>query len=161
MFITAPIKMQVNAEGRVVISAKDPSVKEGGAPPAEAGVRRARDADDLAAAAAAADAASSAGQSKRPRVRAPGEEYRAKNAGGDVWKKGMLEPHAYIPLDPRLLNRKNHREAVSTFGAVVSGGKGGGSKARGAAGGGGGSRGHKGAAATGTRKQRRNAREGK
>jgi len=92
--------------------------------------------------------------SKRPRVREPGEEYRAKNAGGDVWKKGMLEPHAYIPLDPRLLNKKNHREAVSTFGAVVSGGKGSKAKA-----GGGGKGGHKGVG--GTRKQRRNARDGK
>ena len=31
----------------------------------------------------------------------------------------MMQPHAYIPLDPRLLNKKNHREAVGTFAAVV------------------------------------------
>ena len=56
---------------------------------------------------------------KSKRQREPGEEYRAKNAGGDVWKKGMLEPHAFIPLDPRLLSKKHHDEAVSHFGAVV------------------------------------------
>ena len=35
----------------------------------------------------------------------PGEEYRSKKAGGDVWKKGMLQPHAYIPLDPKLFSK--------------------------------------------------------
>jgi len=35
--------------------------------------------------------------SKRAR-REPGEEYRSKKSGGDVWRKGMLEPHAFIPL---------------------------------------------------------------
>jgi len=49
----------------------------------------------------------------------PGIEYRSKKSGGDVWKKGMLEPHAFIPLDPRLLSKKHHREAVSHFGVVV------------------------------------------
>lgn len=58
------------------------------------------------------------GQKKR-KVHEPGSEYRSKKSGGDVWKKGMLEPHAYIPLDPRLLSKKNHREALSQFGSVV------------------------------------------
>jgi hypothetical protein len=31
----------------------------------------------------------------------------------------MLEPHAFIPLDPRMLSKKHHNEAVSHFGAVV------------------------------------------
>eukprot|EP01038_Epipyxis_sp_PR26KG_P008350 gene8350-11296_t len=57
---------------------------------------------------------------KRKPLREPGEEYRSKKAGGDVWKKGMLEPHAYIPLDPRLLSKKNHREAVNHFAVVVN-----------------------------------------
>ena len=35
----------------------------------------------------------------------------------------MLEPHAYIPLDARLLNKKNHKEAVAHFGVVVKSGK--------------------------------------
>lgn len=57
---------------------------------------------------------------QRKRLREPGEEYKSKKAGGDVWRKGMLQPHAYIPLDPRLLTNKKRREALSTFGAVVS-----------------------------------------
>jgi hypothetical protein len=31
----------------------------------------------------------------------------------------MLEPHAYIPLDARLLHKKNRREAVGFFEGVV------------------------------------------
>jgi len=60
-------------------------------------------------------------QSKRRKLHLnePGVEYRSKKSGGDVWRKGMLEPHAYIPLDPRLLSKKHHREAVSHFGVVV------------------------------------------
>jgi ribosomal RNA-processing protein 12 len=53
----------------------------------------------------------------------PGEEYRSKKAGGDVWKKGMLEPHAFIPLDPRLLSKKHREQAIGHFGVVVKGGK--------------------------------------
>lgn len=55
----------------------------------------------------------------RKRVREPGEEYRAKKAGGDVWKLGQMEPHAYIPLDPRLLSKKNSKEALSQLGSVI------------------------------------------
>jgi ribosomal RNA-processing protein 12 len=65
---------------------------------------------------------------KRQRVRAPGEEYRSKKSGGDIWRRGMLQPHAYIPLDPRLLSKKNHKEAVEKFGAVVNAPKGSGGK---------------------------------
>jgi ribosomal RNA-processing protein 12 len=55
----------------------------------------------------------------KKRLREPGEEYRAKKAGGDVWKKGMLAPHAFIPLDPRMLSKKNKVGAVSAFSSVV------------------------------------------
>lgn len=40
-----------------------------------------------------------------------------------MWKRGMLEPHAYIPLDPRLLHKKNHKEAVAHFGVIIKSGK--------------------------------------
>jgi ribosomal RNA-processing protein 12 len=56
-------------------------------------------------------------------LKEPGEEYRSKKTGGDVWKKGMLEPHAYIPLDARLFSKKNHAQAVEHFGVVVKSGK--------------------------------------
>jgi ribosomal RNA-processing protein 12 len=56
---------------------------------------------------------------KKPRTREPGAEYRSARAGGDVWRKGMLEPHAYIPLEPKLLNKKRRHEALGTFASVV------------------------------------------
>ena len=56
----------------------------------------------------------------KKRSRLPGEEYRSKKAGGDVWKSGMLQPHAYIPLDAKLLSKKHREEAVLQFGAVVN-----------------------------------------
>ena len=37
----------------------------------------------------------------------------------------MLEPHAYIPLDPRMLSKKNTSSAVAHFGTVVKGAPGG------------------------------------
>jgi ribosomal RNA-processing protein 12 len=58
---------------------------------------------------------------KKARTKDPGEEYRSKKAGGDVWKKGMLAPHAYIPLDPKLLSKKNKADALSKLGVVVGG----------------------------------------
>lgn len=67
-----------------------------------------------------ATAGSDKSVNSKKRVREPGEEYRSKKSGGDVWKKGMLQPHAYIPLDPRLLTKRNRREALTKFGSVVS-----------------------------------------
>ena len=72
----------------------------------------------LASAQAAADAGQRAAN-KRRKTKDPGEEYRSKKSGGDVWRKGMLEPHAYIPLDGRMLSRRNQREAVDKFTSVV------------------------------------------
>ncbi|OQS01528.1 hypothetical protein ACHHYP_00672 [Achlya hypogyna] len=44
-----------------------------------------------------------------------GQEYKAKKAGGDIKKKGKLEPYAFIPLDPKLMAKRNKRNAVSRF----------------------------------------------
>ena len=35
-----------------------------------------------------------------------GKNYASKNAGGDVKRKGQLDPYAYVPLDRRLLNKR-------------------------------------------------------
>lgn len=67
-----------------------------------------------------ATATDKTGANKKKRTPAPGEEYKSKKSGGDVWRKGKLEPHAYIPLDARLLAGRNSREAMSTFGGVVN-----------------------------------------
>lgn len=54
------------------------------------------------------------------RVRELGSEYRSKKgAGGDVWKRGQLEPHAYIPLDPKMFSKKNNRETLTQLGSVL------------------------------------------
>jgi ribosomal RNA-processing protein 12 len=47
-----------------------------------------------------------------------GKEYKAKKAGGDIKKKGKLEPYAYIPLDPKLMAKRNKRIAVSKYNQV-------------------------------------------
>ncbi|RHY36152.1 hypothetical protein DYB38_002852 [Aphanomyces astaci] len=57
---------------------------------------------------------------KRKRDAAPagptaGNEYRAKKASGDVKKQGKVDPYAYIPLDPKLMARRNKHSAVSKF----------------------------------------------
>jgi negative regulator of replication initiation len=55
------------------------------------------------------------------KVRMPGDEYKAKKGTkGDVWKKGMLAPHAFIPLDARLMSSRRKNDALKTFGAVVN-----------------------------------------
>ena len=59
---------------------------------------------------------------KRGRTRDIGEEYRSKRAGGDVWRSGTLQPHAYVSLDPRLLSKKNTDQAVSQFATVIKAG---------------------------------------
>ncbi|XP_020684375.1 RRP12-like protein [Dendrobium catenatum] len=45
-----------------------------------------------------------------------GVEYTSKKAGGDLRKKGKLEPYAYWPLDRKLLNRRVDRKAVARKG---------------------------------------------
>jgi ribosomal RNA-processing protein 12 len=50
---------------------------------------------------------------------APGATYKSKKAGGDVKRKGQLEPYAYVPLNPKMLSKRNKGEAAMTFDAVV------------------------------------------
>ncbi|KAK8970767.1 hypothetical protein KSP40_PGU014929 [Platanthera guangdongensis] len=45
-----------------------------------------------------------------------GVEYSSKKAGGDLKKKGKLEPYAYWPLDRKLLNRRLERKASARKG---------------------------------------------
>ncbi|KAJ1679252.1 pre-rRNA processing protein, partial [Spiromyces aspiralis] len=44
---------------------------------------------------------------QKDRAGALGKEYRSKNAAGDMQKKGKVEPFAYIPLNPKLLGKRN------------------------------------------------------
>lgn len=45
-----------------------------------------------------------------------GVEYSSKKAGGDLKKKGKLEPYAYWPLDRKLLNRRLDRKVAARKG---------------------------------------------
>lgn len=114
----------VGADGRVVVKEIEP-VEEEAAPAmaSKKGKRAAEDADADADATKQSTKAEGPQKRRKLNLKEPGEEYRAKKAGGDVWKKGMLAPHAFIPLDPRLLSKKHRVQAIDHFGVVVKGGK--------------------------------------
>lgn len=50
---------------------------------------------------------------------APGAEYKAKKAKGDVKKKGRLDPYAYIPLSRTKLNRRKKMKLQGQFKGLV------------------------------------------
>jgi hypothetical protein len=111
----------VSADGKVVVKEVEPDEDEADAPAAAKHSKRS--AEQEAESDANKRPTKQEGPQKRRRLnlKEPGEEYRAKNAGGDVWKKGMLAPHAFIPLDPRLLSKKHRDQAIDHFGVVVKG----------------------------------------
>ncbi|XP_034342176.1 RRP12-like protein [Arvicanthis niloticus] len=50
---------------------------------------------------------------------APGAEYKAKKAKGDVKRKGRLDPYAYIPLNRTKLNRRKKVKLQGQFKGLV------------------------------------------
>lgn len=52
-------------------------------------------------------------------VQGPGEAYKNKKGGGDVKRKGQLEPYAYIPLNPKARGK----DAANALSAVVGTGR--------------------------------------
>lgn len=52
--------------------------------------------------------------------RAPGSEYRAKKAGGDLKKKGKVEPYAYVQLSRNALNRRKRKNNANQFNTIVN-----------------------------------------
>jgi len=48
-----------------------------------------------------------------------GKEYKASKAKGDVKKSGKLDPYAYLPLDPRFLNRRQKVKAKRQFDNII------------------------------------------
>ncbi|XP_055976374.1 RRP12-like protein [Sorex fumeus] len=50
---------------------------------------------------------------------APGAEYKAKKAKGDIKKKGRLDPYAYIPLNRTKLNRRKKMKLQGQFKGLV------------------------------------------
>jgi hypothetical protein len=51
---------------------------------------------------------------RRPK-KLPGDEYKSEKAGGDVWRKGSVQPYAYIPLDPKMFSKKYGLVALSSL----------------------------------------------
>jgi ribosomal RNA-processing protein 12 len=115
--------VQVNKDGQVLVIPK--LIKHPDSKMDTEGEGEERDINSVQAAKAAKALAISSASGSEPlskkRSHEPGEEYRSKKAGGDVWKKGMLEPHAYFPLDAKLLTKKNQDQAVSHIGIAVNG----------------------------------------
>ena len=64
----------------------------------------------------------SSSSSHSHKTKLPGEEYKSKNSAGDVWKKGMLQPHAYIPLDGKLFGKKKsiRKETLNQYTSVLA-----------------------------------------
>ena len=52
-----------------------------------------------------------------------GSEYRSKKARGDVKRKGMPDPYAYVPLQRSSLNRRKRAKSEGTFKNVVKAAK--------------------------------------
>jgi hypothetical protein len=54
-------------------------------------------------------------QNKRARVEVKhsGGEFAAKKAKGDIKKEGKPDPYAYIPLNPKLLNKRFKTQATN------------------------------------------------
>lgn len=42
-----------------------------------------------------------------------GSAYKPRKAGGDLKREGKPDPYAYLPLDPRRLNKRNHNKTSS------------------------------------------------
>ncbi|CAH1783394.1 unnamed protein product, partial [Owenia fusiformis] len=53
----------------------------------------------------------------------PGEDYKAKKAGGDIKKKGKPDPFAYVPLEFTNLNRRKRAKSAGQFKSFVRGAK--------------------------------------
>lgn len=50
--------------------------------------------------------------------KAPGVEFKAKKAGGDMKKKGKMEPYAYVQLSRNNLNRRKRKNNGNQFKSI-------------------------------------------
>lgn len=110
----------VAANGTVVIREKAMTCKvEGAAAASDASKKRGRDDDAPVVEMEQKRPVEAKEKKRRLNLKEPGIEYKAKKAGGDVWKKGQLEPHAFIPLDARMFTKRYRQEALDHFGKVI------------------------------------------
>lgn len=54
---------------------------------------------------------------------APGSEYRARKAQGDIKKKGKPEPYAYVPLTRAAINKRKKKKNAGKFHNMIKGAK--------------------------------------
>jgi len=114
-------EMDFGTDGRLVIKSKatedDLSItaKDNDGPAGKSNTEFGFSGEEAAAGAAAVAAKAP----KKPRERVSGEEYKAKKGSGDVWRKGVLAPHAFIPLDARMFKKKAFAKSVASFGKVL------------------------------------------
>eukprot|EP00698_Gefionella_okellyi_P001937 TRINITY_DN1180_c0_g1_i1.p1 TRINITY_DN1180_c0_g1~~TRINITY_DN1180_c0_g1_i1.p1 ORF type:complete len:1170 (-),score=314.32 TRINITY_DN1180_c0_g1_i1:195-3680(-) len=60
-----------------------------------------------------------------------GQDYKPRgHTGGDVKRKGKVEPYAYVPLNPHQLNRRSRQSAHKNFEGVVNAAKKGANKGK-------------------------------
>jgi ribosomal RNA-processing protein 12 len=56
--------------------------------------------------------------SKKSQASRPGSEFKAKKAGGDMKKKGKMEPYAYVQLSRNSLNRRKRKNNGNQFKSI-------------------------------------------
>ncbi|XP_009860563.2 RRP12-like protein [Ciona intestinalis] len=52
-------------------------------------------------------------------VEATGEKFKSKKSGGDMKKKGGVQPYAYLPLDSSVLNKRKRKKAAGQYKGIV------------------------------------------
>jgi len=62
-------------------------------------------------------------QNKRQKGVHDGSSFKAKMGRGDNSRTGKVQPYAYLPLDPRNLNKRRQHQATGQFKGLVSAAK--------------------------------------
>ena len=121
--------VKVDSQGRIVVLADDKDARPGAVmdtgdededeEASRAGKRR------KASSVSSVKSSKSALAAKRKLRKGAGLErsgalrYRSKRAGGDVQRQGMMQPFAFIPLDPRTHSKRHASGAIEEYGALI------------------------------------------
>lgn len=66
---------------------------------------------------------SEAGSVHTTRTQDPGSVYKSKKSQGDMKRKGLPDPYAYVPLTRKLLNKRKKNKATGQFKNIIKGAK--------------------------------------
>ena len=50
----------------------------------------------------------------------PGGEYASRKGAGDIKRQGKMDPYAYVPLQPKMMNRRNARKSKEQYKALIN-----------------------------------------